>query len=98
MNVRSLFLSAVVAGCGLGTAAAADPAKLPQPAAKSTNTAANQKLADAVATQLTTTGAAQNADVSISVTDGVVTIVGTARDQATHDKVVDDVRKVAGVK
>lgn len=98
MNVRSLFLSAVVAGCGLGTAAAAEPAKLPQPIAKATTNPANQKLADAVAAQLTATGAAQNADVSISVVDGVVTIVGTAKDQATHDKVVEDVRKVAGVK
>ena len=98
MNARSLFLSAVVAGCSLGTAAAGEPAKLPQPITKATVTPANQKLADAVATQLTTSGAAQNADVSISVVDGVVTVTGTAKDQATHDKVIDDVRRVAGVK
>ncbi|QEL16025.1 BON domain-containing protein [Limnoglobus roseus] len=98
MNVRSLFLSAVVAGGGLGTAAAAEPAKLPQPITQAAPTPANQKLADGIATQLTTTGSAQNADVSLSVTDGVVTVTGTAKDQATHDKVIDDVRRVAGVK
>ncbi len=98
MNVRSLFLSAVVAGCGLGTVAGAEPALLPQPITKATPTPANQKLADAVATQLTNTGAAQNADVSISAADGVVTITGVARDQATHDKVIEDVRRVSGVK
>ncbi len=97
MNVRSLFLSAVVAGCGLGTAAAAEPAKLPQPVSKATITA-NQKLADAVANQLTATGAVQHADVSISVSEGVVTLTGTARDAATQSKVIDDVRRVAGVK
>ena len=96
MNVRSLFLSAVVAGSGLATAAAADPAKLPQPVTKSA--ASNQSLADAVATQLTGSGSAVSADVSISCVDGVVTVTGTAKDSTVHGQIIDDIRRVAGVK
>lgn len=97
MNVRSLFLSAVVAGSGLAAAGAAEPAKLPQTATK-TAASSNQALADAVATQLTATGSAANADVSISCVDGVVTVTGTAKDSTTHGQIIDDIRRVAGVK
>ncbi len=97
MNVRSLFLSAVVAGSGLAAAGAAEPAKLPQTATKSA-ASSNQALADAVATQLTATGSAANADVSISCVDGVVTVTGTAKDSTTHGQIIDDIRRVAGVK
>ncbi|MBX3398305.1 MAG: BON domain-containing protein [Gemmataceae bacterium] len=97
MNVRSLFLSAVVAGSGLAAAGAAEPAKLPQTATK-TAASSNQALADAVATQLTATGSAANADVSISCVDGVVTVTGTAKDSTTHGQIIDDIRRVVGVK
>lgn len=97
MNVRSLFLSAVVAGSGLATAAAAEPAKLPQPVTKSA-ASSNQSLADAVAAQLTSTGSAVSADVSISCVDGVVTVTGTAKDSTVHGQIIDDIRRVAGVK
>ena len=97
MNVRSLFLSAVIAGSGLAAAGAAEPAKLVKTVTKTAPTS-NQALADAVATQLTNTGSAANADVSISCVDGVVTVTGTAKDAATHDQIIDDIRRVAGVK
>jgi BON domain len=97
VNVRSLFLSAVVAGSGLAAAGAAEPAKLPQPVTKSA-ASSNQTLADAVANQLTSTGSAANADVSISCIDGVVTVTGTAKDSTIHGQIIDDIRRVAGVK
>ncbi len=97
MNVRSLFLSAVVIGSGLGTVNAAEPAKLKQSATQ-TVVSSNQALADAVANQLTSTGSAANADVSISCVNGVVTVTGTAKDSEAHAKIINDIRRVSGVK
>jgi BON domain len=97
VNVRSLFLTAVATGCGMTAVRAQEPAKLPTPISQSVPSA-NQTLADAVATRLASSGAAKDADVSISVTDGVVTITGTAKDQTIHSKVIQEVRTVAGVK
>jgi len=76
---------------------AAEPAKLPAVKAAPAKTVGNQQLADAIAAKLTSTGSAHAADVSLQVTDGVVTVVGTCRDTATKEKVIGDVRTVSGV-
>jgi hypothetical protein len=100
VNVRSLSTLAAAAGlAAAGTADAQAPAKLtvpvPTPAA---GAAVNQQLAEAVAQKLAMSGAAQAADVSVSVTDGVVTLTGVCRDDACRTAVVQEVRTVAGVK
>ena len=106
MKLRSLSPLAAAAGiCIAGSAVAQEPARTSAMPAKTTTTArvssnpvANQQLADTVATRLTTSGAAQMADVSISVVDGIVTLTGTAKDSATKELVINQVRQVAGVK
>ena len=106
MKLRSLSPLAAAAGiCIAGSAVAQEPARTSAMPAKTTTSArvssnpvANQQLADTVATRLTTSGAAQMADVSISVVDGIVTLTGTAKDSATKELVINQVRQVAGVK
>lgn len=98
MNVRSLSPLAAAAGvCVAGAAEAQSPGKLPAPVTQ-TAPAANQQLADAVAQRLTSTGAAQAADVSVAAAGGVVTLTGTCKDAATRDLVVQQTRMVTGVK
>lgn len=86
MNLRSLSPLAAAAGlCVTGTADAQSPA-------------GNQQLAEAIAAQLTSSGAANAADVSVGVSGGVVTLTGSCKDQACKDGVIHAVRTVAGVK
>ena len=93
MKVRALFPLAAAAGLWIGSPASAQqPAPLPIATAN-----ANQKLADEVATHLRATGLASGADVSISVEDGTVTLLGTAKDAAQKDRIVREVRNVSGV-
>lgn len=99
MNVRSLSTFAAAAGlCAAGTASAQMPGAIPTPIAPATTASANQQLAEAVVQRLATSGAAQAADVSISVVEGVVTLQGVCKDSACHDAVVQQVRLVPGVK
>ncbi|CAN5218998.1 hypothetical protein BH11PLA2_BH11PLA2_02880 [soil metagenome] len=102
MKLRTVALSAATLGILAGNASAAEPAKMP--AVKATAVApakaapmSNQQLADSIYTKLTTTGSAFNADVSLSCTDGIVTLTGTCKDVGTKAQIIQDVRVVAGV-
>ncbi len=98
MNLRQLCLLGAATALG-NVALAAEPAKLPlakaMPSAKSAS--GNQNLADTIAAKLTSTGSAHLADVSLQVNDGVVSVIGTCRDAATKQRVINDVRTVSGV-
>ena len=97
MKVRMIRPLAAALGVWAGGAAvAAEPtATIP---ATQVATSGNQQLADAIANRLTGLAAAQGADVSMSTVDGVVTLTGTARDDAQKAAILDEVRVVPGVK
>jgi hypothetical protein len=86
----------VLAGGSFATAAE-PPAKMP--AVKTTEVVApgNQALADTINQKLTATGAAFNADVTMTCVDGVVTLSGACKDADTKAKILQDVRTVNGV-
>ena len=96
MKLRQLRPLAAALGLAIGSSTFAAEPPAAMPAVKST-AAANQQLADTIAAKLTATGSAHLADVSLQVTDGVVTLLGTCRDAATKEKVIHDVRLVPGV-
>lgn len=113
MKVRTLRILAAALGISLGTAVVADePAKLklPAPETKSVKAPAadtkagraaqqvdNQKLADAVAGKLTTSPAMMSADVQLYTDGGVVSVVGTCKDEAQKKEILGMVSKVDGV-
>jgi hypothetical protein len=98
VKLRTVRLLAAAAGLAMGaTAFAAEPAKLPAVKASAKTPAGNQALADTIAAKLTATGSAHLADVSLSVTDGIVTVIGTCKDAGTKEKVINDIRMVSGV-
>jgi len=91
--VRALFPLAAAAGFWLAEPAQADqPAPLPVAV-----TNPNQTLADNVAYRLRATNVVSGADVQIVAQDGTVTLTGTAKDAAQKDRLIQQVRSVAGV-
>lgn len=94
MNFRKIRPLAVALGLSLGgTALAAEPTGGNQP-----TTTANQKLAETVANRLTGIAATQQADVGISCVNGVVTLMGTATEDAHKQAIIERVRTTPGVK
>ena len=91
MNVRALFPIAAAAGIWLS-----GPALAQQPASTPSNP--NQTLADSVASRLRSTGVAAGADIAIMAQDGAVTLRGTAKDAAQKERIILEVRGLAGVK
>lgn len=94
MKVRALFPLAVAAGFWLpGTVTAQQPpAPLPASALNP-----NQILADNVAFRLRAINLADGADIAITAQDGMVTLEGTAKDAAQKEKIIREVRNIAGV-
>ena len=92
MKVQKIRLLAAALGVWVGgSAVAAD--KPATPAAVS-----NQKLAEAVASKLTTSPASQGADLSIETADGTVSVSGVCKDPAQKTALVTAIRTVPGVK
>lgn len=101
MKVRKLCpLAAAALGVWFGgSAVAADKAKSTTTTpTKATTTTSNQKLAEAVADRLTSSGSASGADVSLVTEAGVVTATGMCRDAAQKQAILQDIRVVPGVK
>ena len=93
---KTRLLAAALGVCLGGAAVAADkaPAKPAAPAANVTN----QKLAEAVADKLTSSAAAQGADLSVETDNGTVTVSGTCRDAGQKTALLGAIRVVPGVK
>ncbi|HUR53202.1 MAG TPA: BON domain-containing protein, partial [Gemmataceae bacterium] len=92
MKVRALYPLAAAAGLWMPSIGSAQqPAMLPVAANP------NQVLADAVASQLRTSGVAANSDVSIVAQEGVVTLTGFAKDAAQKARIAAAVKGVNGV-
>ena len=73
------------------------------PAAEPTTTvaaasAANQKLAEAVAARLTATPVADGSDITINTENGAVTVKGTCLTAEQKKNILSEIRVVAGVK
>jgi hypothetical protein len=84
VKVRALFPLAAAAALGIAAPAIAQqPAPLPVAVSNS-----NQLLADAIASHLRAAGLAAGADVSISVEDGTVTLIGTTKDASQKERII----------
>ncbi|HVK10226.1 MAG TPA: BON domain-containing protein [Gemmataceae bacterium] len=94
MTVRKLFPLAAAFGLWAGGSAWAEPKDMPKPMSP----ADNQKLADAVATKLKTSGVTKGAKVEISTQDGVVDLAGTVPTQEQHQEILRALMTVKGVK
>jgi BON domain len=93
VKVRALFPLAAAAGFWLAGPAIADqPAPLPSSLANP-----NQTVADTIAAKLRSTNVAAGADIAIVVQNGTVTLTGTVKDAAQKERIVREVRGVAGV-
>jgi hypothetical protein len=91
VTVRKLFPLAAAFGLWVGGSAWADA---PKPMSKEDN----QKLADAVATKLKTSGVTKGAKVEISTQDGVVDLSGSCPSQAQHQDILKALMTVKGVR
>ena len=108
MKIRSLSPLAVALGVWAGDVAAKDaaqnqsstktPAAMTPAKTAPAATPGNQQLADAIATRLMNSSAAEGADVGMSVEEGVVTVSGAARDAAQKAAILREVSVVPGVK
>jgi hypothetical protein len=92
VKVRALFPIAAAAGLWMPATGFSQPAPLPVAA-----TNPNQQLADAVAARIRGTDLATGADVSIVARDGTVQLTGSVRTAAHKDRLIAEVRAVAGV-
>lgn len=87
MNVRMLYSLAAATGlCLNGLGWAASPHSV------------NQQLADAVARRLEAQNLGRDANVQISCEDGVVTLVGSARDSKVKERILTEASYTPGVK
>lgn len=89
MTVRKMILTAALGFGLIGTAAAQDKTS----AAK----AQNQKLADAVAETLKSSGVMKGAKVEIEARSGVVDITGTVATAKQHEAILRALTKVPGI-
>lgn len=87
MTARKLCPLAAALGVWVGAANAADP-----------SAAANTKLAQAVGARLSSSSAANGADITIQTDGGTITVTGTAKDEAQKKAILQEVRVVPGVK
>ncbi len=95
MKARALFSFAAATGLAIpALATAQQPAPLPL-SAKAANP--NQQLADSVASRLRGTDLATGANFNIVAQDGVVHLTGTVRDASQKDRLVAEVKGIAGV-
>src|SRR6266540_1430816 len=94
MKVRvPLFSLAAATGLAIpALAIAQQPAPLPLSA---TAANPNQHLADSIASRLR--GMASGANINIMAQEGIVHLTGTVRDAAQKDRIVTEVKAVAGV-
>jgi hypothetical protein len=101
MTLRMKAFTAASLSVLAGSISAAEPAKMPAVKATDAKTVkaapGNQQLAESIYSKLTTTGSAFNADLSLSCTDGVVSLTGVCKDAETKSRIINDVRMVAGV-
>ena len=95
MKARALFSFAAATGLAIpALATAQQPAPLPL-SAKAANP--NQQLADSVASRLRGTDLATGANFNIVAQDGIVYLTGTVRDSSQKDRLVAEVKVIAGV-
>lgn len=95
MKVRDLFSLAAVTGLAIPAALnAQQPAPLPISASAANP---NQQLADSIASRIRGTDLAIGADVKIVAHEGTVYLSGTVRDASQKDRLVAEVKAVAGV-
>ncbi len=97
MKVQKTRLLAAALGVCLGGAAVAADKAPAKPAAPAVSVS-NQKLAEAVADKLTSSAAAQGADLSVETDNGTVTVAGTCRDAGQKMALLGAIRVVPGVK
>ncbi|HKB06016.1 MAG TPA: BON domain-containing protein, partial [Gemmataceae bacterium] len=94
MTVRKLFPLAAAFGLWVAGPAAAQP-PMPTPAAK----AENQKLAEAVAEKLRSSGVVpKGSKVHVETRDGVVDLSGSVATKDQHDAILRALSKVSGLK
>ncbi len=97
MKVQKTRLLAAALGVWVGGSAMAADKPAPKPAAPAVMVS-NQKLAEAVADRLTSSAAAQGADLSIETDNGTVSVTGACKDAAQKSALMSAIRVVPGVK
>lgn len=95
MTLKTLKLLAAVGALSAATAAIAQDA--PKAKLPTGNLVANQKLADKVAKELGTHPAAYTADVKVYTEGGVVTVMGTCKEEAHKQAILKTVSTTDGV-
>ena len=95
MTFKTLKLLAAVGALSAATATAQDAPKAKMPTG---DLVTNQKLADKVATELGGHPAAVTAEVKVFTDGGVVTVVGTCKEEAHKQAILKTVSRVDGVK
>lgn len=98
MTVRKMFPLAVAFGLWTAGETMADSttsAQKPAPAAESK--VDNQKLADAIATKLKTSGVVKGAKIGIETRGGTVILSGTVTSQKQHEDVLRAISEVKGI-
>jgi BON domain len=93
VTVRKLFPLAAAFGLWV-----ASPAPAQDKADTAAVQAANQKLADAVADKLKSSGVAKGAKLSIETRGGVCELAGVATSEQQHEEILETLKKVPGLK